>query len=321
MKDAKELIYYSSKAPSGHNSQPWKFKIRENTIEIYPDFSYALPIVDPNNRELFISLGTATKNICIASSHFGYECSWEIKKNLENVYYIVIKLHSSKNIVKDKLFQYIEKRQTNRSIYNGKRIDNQILTQLQKLTYKNSVGLYFFQNGEAYFQTIKEAIIKGNKIQMSDSAFKKELLSWIRFNKKEVNNLQNGLTYKVMGSPSTPRFIGETIVKLFLSPEKQNKSDIKKIESSSHFIVLTTKNNTVTEWIMLGITLQNLLLKLTELKIACAYLNPPCELESLSVQLQKQLPVNNEYPSIILRIGYAENVPFSPRKDVEKIIE
>ncbi|PIF01183.1 MAG: hypothetical protein CR994_01040 [Maribacter sp.] len=67
-------------------------------------------------------------------------------------------------------------------------------------------------------------------------------------------------------------------------------------------------------------TLQKILLKLTELGIASAYLNQPCEVKSLASQLQKQLPINNEYPSILLRIGYAKNAPFSPRKNIEKIL-
>ncbi len=123
-----------------------------------------------------------------------------------------------------------------------------------------------------------------------------------------------------MGAPPTPKFLGKAMVKSFLTPKRQNRSDIKKIDSSSHFILLTTKTDTVEEWIKLGMVLQRLLLKLTELGIASAYLNQPCELKSLSTELQGKLPIHNEYPTIILRIGYAKEVPFSPRKDVEKII-
>ncbi len=320
MKNARELVYYSSKAPSGHNSQAWKFKIKENTIEIHPDFNFSLPIVDPNNRELFISLGCATQNIYIASSHFNYECNWEIKQNSRGNNYIITEFKESKYIAKEKLFNFIEKRQTNRIVYNGEKIDGETIKQLKELSNKENIGFYYFKNKEPNFQILKKAILKGNEIQMSDSDFKKELLSWIRFNKKEVNNFQNGLTYKVMGFPPTPKFIGKAIVKSFLKPQKQNNSDIKKIDSSSHFVLLTTKTNTVKEWIILGMALQKLLLKLTELGIAYAFLNQPCELKSLSLELQKQLPINNEYPSIILRIGYAKTVPFSPRKDIEKII-
>ncbi len=320
MKNAKELIGYAIKAPSGHNSQPWKFAIDDDTITIYPDFSCALPVVDPDYRELFISLGCAAQNMMIAAAHFDYQCHWEIKQSQKGSHSIVITFNESPAVTEEKLFAFIDKRQTNRSVYTGKSVDNKIIAGLQTVIDDKRIGIYTFQNGEAHFQTLKAAILAGNTIQMSDAEFKKELLAWIRFNQSEVNKLQNGLTYKVMGAPAMPRFIGKAIVKSFLTPEKQNRSDTEKINSSSHFVLLTTKNNTVQEWIALGMTLQKLLLSFTELGIACAYLNPPCELQALAAQLQKQLPINHEYPSILLRIGYAETVPYSPRKDVEKII-
>ncbi len=320
MKKAKALIDYAAKAPSGHNSQPWKFATDGDTITIHPDFSCALPVVDPDYRELFISLGCAAQNMMIAAAHFGYHCHWQIKQNPQENHAIVTTFNESPAIAKEKLFAFIDKRQTNRSVYNGKSVDNKIVAALQTMADDKDIGIYAFQNGEAHFETLKAAILEGNTIQMNDAAFKEELLAWIRFNQREVNKLQNGLTYKVMGAPAMPKFIGKTIVKSFLTPKKQNKADAAKIDSSSHFVLLTSKNNTVQEWIILGMTLQKLLLRLTESGIACAYLNPPCELKVLAEQLQKQLPINGEYPTILLRIGYAKSVPFSPRKDIEKII-
>ncbi len=67
--------------------------------------------------------------------------------------------------------------------------------------------------------------------------------------------------------------------------------------------------------------LERILLKLTSLGIASAFLNPPCELESLSGELQKTLPINEEFPTLILRMGYAETMHSSPRKAVERVIE
>lgn len=67
-----QIASYASKAPSGHNTQPWKFHIADNTITVIPNFEVALPVVDGNNRELFISLGCAVENLSIAANHFGY---------------------------------------------------------------------------------------------------------------------------------------------------------------------------------------------------------------------------------------------------------
>lgn len=54
-----EAIGYATLAPSTNNTQPWKFEIAEGTIRVLPDFGRCLPVADPLNRELYISLGCA----------------------------------------------------------------------------------------------------------------------------------------------------------------------------------------------------------------------------------------------------------------------
>ena len=51
------MIENATKAPSGHNTQPWLFKMKDAEIDIYPNFSEELPVVDPIHRELLVSLG------------------------------------------------------------------------------------------------------------------------------------------------------------------------------------------------------------------------------------------------------------------------
>lgn len=174
--------------------------------------------------------------------------------------------------------------------------------------------------GTPFADTITKYILKGNEIQMNDVAFKNELLSWMRFNKKQVAATQNGLSYLVFGNPSLPGIFARPIVRLFLKPNVQNKSDRKKIGFSSHFVLCTTQSNTMEEWLDLGRSLQRFLLKTTEMGISYAFLNQPCEITTLSITLQKELPINKEYPTLILRIGYANPVPYSPRKDIETLV-
>lgn len=65
------MMEQAVKAPSGHNTQPWLFRVQKDRIQILPDMSKSLPAVDPDNRELFISLGCATENLCIAAEAKG----------------------------------------------------------------------------------------------------------------------------------------------------------------------------------------------------------------------------------------------------------
>ena len=311
-----QIASYASKAPSGHNTQPWKFHITDSTITVLPNLDVALPVVDRNNRELFISLGCAVENLCIAASYFGYtthiiECSIEA---------IILELTKNALTIEDSLFHQIEKRQTNRNIYNGNKISDGILQQLQSIPKENGIQFYFTEINTPFANTITQYIMKGNEIQMADIAFKNELLSWMRFNKKQVEATHNGLSYLVFGNPPLPRILARPIVSLFLKPNAQNKSDRKKIDSSSHFVVCATQRDTIEEWINLGRTLQRFLLKVTEIGISYAFLNQPCEVAALAFDLREKLPVNKEHPTLIMRIGYAKQIPYSPRKKIETFL-
>jgi len=183
--DFLKIIEYGIKAPSGHNTQPWKFKIKENGIEIHPNLDKTLPVVDGNHRELYISLGCALENICVAASNFGYNSKTDILQK-DSVYNIEIKLQKTESLKADPLFSQIEKRQTNRSIFKSKIISTDTVATLQRIPINHSVSMFYFKKGEPEFETLSKYIYTGNEIFYNDKAFRKEVLTWMRFNKKDV---------------------------------------------------------------------------------------------------------------------------------------
>jgi hypothetical protein len=66
------LLTYAVLAPSGHNTQPWRFRVRANEVELYADRTRGLPVVDPEDRTLIISCGAALFYLRVAIRHFGY---------------------------------------------------------------------------------------------------------------------------------------------------------------------------------------------------------------------------------------------------------
>lgn len=310
------MIENAIKAPSGHNTQPWLFKICDSEIDICPDFTKSLPVVDPDNRELFVSLGCATENLCIAASHKGYRGDVTIMDNG------VIKIMLSQDSLNmaSSLYPQIPIRQTNRSIYNGKIIPEDSIALLKSVGAEASIGVHFFKNGTPEYQVISEMVYKGNNIQMSDKNFKEELRQWMRYNKKHQNATKDGLSYAVFGAPNIPRFIAKPIITRAINEKSQNKNDRKRIESSSHFILLTTSSNTVEQWINLGRTLERILLKTTEMGISHAYLNQPNEVSELSLEMAQRLGISNEYPTVLIRIGYGKKMPYSLRRDARACI-
>jgi nitroreductase len=314
-----QMVSHAIKAPSGHNTQPWLFHIDSDAIEIHPDLSRTLPVVDENHRELYISLGCAAENLIIAAGAMGYETRYSVLSDLGQEPFIRIELRKGEAEMSH-LFEQIEKRQTNRSVYKNLTIAKDTLDVLKALVNAPSVKLHYYEHGTAGFVTLQEYIRVGNAIQMMDDDFRKELMSWIRFNGVQVSKRPDGLSYKVMKTPPLPGFLGKAIVGSFLKPDAQNKTDMEKIDSSSHFVLFTVPESTIENWVQLGRVLQRFLLETTRLGIACAFLNQPCEVNKLTEQLPEALDLDGEVPNILLRIGYADPIPYAPRRNIDNVV-
>lgn len=299
------LVEQAIRAPSGHNTQPWLFRIGEQAIEILPDFDRTLPVVDPDNRELFISLGCAAENLCVAAREKGYEPQVQISDEGK----ITIHLRRVERPISDPLFVQIAVRQTNRGVYSGRIIPRTVVDSLK------ADRVYFYENGTVEFDAIGDCVLRGNAVQMGDAAFKGELLSWMRFNKKDSDRTRDGLSYAVFGAPNLPRFIARPAITHALNAKTQNRGDRKKVASSSHFVLFTTRDYTPKGWVGLGRSLERFLLTSTGLGIAHAYMNQPCEIPALSAEMAAALGLaSGERPAILLRVGFAERQPYSKRR-------
>jgi len=66
------LIEVAARAPSVHNTQPWRFKVGERAIELYADARRQLR-EDPAGREMLISCGAALYGLRLGIRSLGYQ--------------------------------------------------------------------------------------------------------------------------------------------------------------------------------------------------------------------------------------------------------
>ena len=315
--DFEFLVAQAVKAPSGHNTQPWKFRQNESAVEIYPDFDRRLPVVDPDDRELSVSLGCAVENLCLAAQTKGYKSAVSVgDKGV-----ITVSLAEEAGVKPSPLFNQIDARQTNRSVYSGEEIALDALKRLQAIRSEDGVSVHYYARQTKQFNDIEQYVFQGNTNQMQNEAFKAELKSWMRFNKKHQDQTLDGLSYAVFGAPNVPRWMAEPIMSMAINAKTQNKADREKIASASHLVLFTTRENSWREWVDLGRTLQRFLLTATELGIAHAYLNQPNEQPEIAAEMAKTLDLDGEYPTVLLRIGYGEQQAYSKRRAVKDVIE
>jgi hypothetical protein len=65
------LIGVAARAPSLHNTQPWRFTVSGDAIELYAD-PFRQLLVDPDGREMLISCGAALYGLRLAVRSLGY---------------------------------------------------------------------------------------------------------------------------------------------------------------------------------------------------------------------------------------------------------
>ena len=309
-----ELVRYATLAPNGHNTQPWKFAIKESAIEIHPDFTRHLPAVDPNERELWISLGCALENLLISARATGFEPEVTYPDTAD-----FIRIDLTTNIPQGgTLFDAIPLRQNTRSEYDGQPIKSADLNEVQTVSLEPGVALHFVA-APADIEKVLEYVNQGNLIQYTDQAFIDELIHWLRFNKKEALASLDGLYSLCSGNPEVPGWLGQMVV-AGTKPQAQADADAKKLRSSSGAVVVVSESEDKTAWVRTGQVYERMALKMTSLNIKSAFLNQPIEVEEVRSQFQNAMGLGTAKPQLLVRFGYADAMPQSVRRAVEQVL-
>lgn len=310
------LVEYATLAANSHNTQPWLFHIRHNTISISPDFSRACPVVDPKNHHLYISLGCATENLILAAEAFGLASYVSIHTNSPNL--IKVEFESAP-ISKQRLFSAIPDRQCTRTLYNQARIPNDTLKLIEhsKLYGNTEIRMY---TSKSHIKTMAELIVAGNDAQLDNEAFVKELKSWIRFNKRSALTFRDGLSAMSTGNPSIPTWLGKALFNLFLNKKMENSKCARHAKSSSGIIVFVSPEESIESWINVGRSYQRLALHLTWEGLKHAFLNQPIEVPKIKEQLSTYMDIGSYYPDLLIRFGYGPGLPKSLRRPIEEVI-
>lgn len=308
------LVHYATLAANGHNTQPWKFAVLENSIQIHPDSSRRLAVVDPDDREMWISLGCALENMLLAATAAGY-ASEIVYPDAADFIEVKLQKDAPRSLP---LFDAIPLRQSVRTEYDGKPIPNADFEQLQALTLEPGVSLRY-TSSPADVETLVDYINQGNLAQYADPAFVNELIAWLRFNKKDALAAMDGLYSKCSGNPEVPNWLG----KMFVSstkPQQQAEMDAKKLRSSAGAVVIASDRDDRTAWVRTGQVFERLSLSMTALNIKSALLNQPVEVAGVRPQFQSALGLGESLPQLVMRYGYADAMPYSLRRPVEQVL-
>jgi len=334
----KFFLNYAILAPSGHNTQPWAFRIStdENTIHLYADRTRALPVVDPDDRELTISCGSALFNLQLVISYFGYrfetsllphEQQVEGEKEVDHDLLAMVKVidiyekpENTKDEKLKRLFNSITMRRTNRFRFDeDKEISQEVLSNLQSIVQKyESVWLYIEKNSEKKEQYAK-LVTEGDINQMSDKKMRRELASWVHSNR---SHLRDGMPGYAFGFGDIMSLVGPFVIRIFDFGKGQAARDKELAIGSPALLVIGTNSDNTFSWLNAGLALSNILLYLRSENIWCSYLNQPIEVPELRERLGSLIPGRSSTnPQLLLRIGYSDReVLPTPRRSIEQVM-
>ena len=311
-----DLVRMATLAANGHNTQPWKFRLGEQSISILPDTSRRTAIVDPDDHHLFVSLGCAAENLVIAGAALGRGAEVSIGDGAEPR--IEIALSSAQPGAQD-LYRAIPLRQSTRSLYDGQPVSIDDLALLEAAARSEGVSVLLFTEA-AELEAILDFVVAGNTAQMEDPAFVQELADWLRFSPRRAVETGDGLFSACSGNPVLPDWLGRQIFPAVFTKDAENDKYRAQIRSSAGVAVFVGAQEDPQHWIRVGRSFERFALQATALGIRTAHLNQPVEVPSIRPEFASWLGTPDARPDLVIRFGRAPALPMSLRRPVEAVL-
>lgn len=313
----RDFVRFATLAANSHNTQPWKFRIVEDTVDILPDFDRRTPVVDPDDHHLYVTLGCAAENLMVAANASGRVANATIKNEVGAVF-IRITLGNGESVDKT-LCDAIPKRQSTKSEYDGTPVSEADLRQLEKSAARKGIDVHLITDRLKLDQALR-FIQAGNSAQMDDPDFVDELKSWIRFSAKTSIKKADGLSGPSAGNPSSPDWLGPILFNLMFKKKSENRKLAKQLASSAGLAVFVADDETPEGWINVGRSFERFALTATAMGLCHAHVNMPIEAQSVRPDFARWLGMDQRRPDLVIRFGRAEPMPMSLRRFVDKVI-
>ena len=306
-----DLLGYAVLAPSTHNTQPWSFHITSDGVDVYADDTRRLPVADPNDRELLMSVGAAIANFRVAAAHFGFDTDVEFVDN-GPVARIALRETSNTDPSLRALFPSIPLRHTNRASFDQRPIDPETLDRLCSLVENSDLTRFVVPHERT---AIAELVQEADRRLLADEAWRKELAEWIRTNETSETD---GMTADAFGIPGPLSAFAPWLVRNIDLGEERGRADRHATEEAAGLIVICNDDDRAS-LVRTGETLERLLLGLTSLGVQYAFLNQPVQVPELRRKLWRLIRTAKP-PQILIRIGYAPPVRRAmPRRPVAAV--
>jgi nitroreductase len=299
-------------APSVHNSQPWRFRIRERGIDVLADWSRRLEVIDPAGRELFISVGAAILNLRLAMRSRGQVPIVRLSPDPTEpdlVARVAPGPTADPNSALDALAEAIPLRHTNRRPFAPVAIPASILEDLVDAAAAEGAVL------SVAHPAVRDAIFSlahtAERRFREQGTYVAELSGWTRPSRGRHDGVPPQLFGPWDALESMPlRDFGLGV------PEIHRRTE--RFEPHPTIAVLSTVGDTPADWLRAGQALQRVLLVATTHRLASTPMTQPLEIPALRGMVTDT--ASGRWAQIILRLGYGQPTALTPRRPLAEVL-
>ncbi|MGH4026405.1 MAG: Acg family FMN-binding oxidoreductase [Pseudonocardiaceae bacterium] len=321
--DLYTAVEQALRAPSVHNTQPWRWRIRPDAVELHADWHRHLRATDPDHRDLILSCGAALHHLTVALTAQGLAGKVDRLPDPENRGHLatVTIRHEQGDSADAALFPAICRRQTDRRRMSRRLVPADTLQTLTEQAHRAG-ALLVPVTGAAMRRRLSSAVTEAGRHQQSVPGYEAELELWTRRYAAGRDGIPAasiapppvGLT-----RPSPLRWFPRAQLRQPRQLPAEGPPD-----DAAELLVLATPDDELVDRLRAGEAISAVLLAATQRGLATTPLSQAIEVKSSRREIQQEVLRSTAHPQLIIRVGWpatgAAELPLTPRRDLSSIL-
>ncbi|MCV7379187.1 NAD(P)H nitroreductase [Mycobacterium alsense] len=304
----------ASRAPSVHNTQPWRWRVDAASLHLYADPHRHLPNTDPDGRDLMLSCGTALHHCVVAFAAVGWRSKVTRLPNPgdpDHLAAIELAPHPADG-VDIALAAAIPRRRTDRRHYSSWAVPVGDIALMAARAARMGVTLCQVDDIDKLHDIVAESIAQHRSYE-----YLAELTAW------------SGRYASVAGVPahSTPAPDPGSKVpgRFFAGPALPMAPASSPVDDNAVVLALGTRADDRLAQLRAGEATSVVLLTATSVGLASCPVTEPLEVAGTRESVRVEIFGGGDHPQMLLRVGWApinaDPLPATPRRDLADFVE
>lgn len=299
----------ATRAPSVHNTQPWRFVVAPPHVELHLDRERVLAVADGDAREARLSCGAALMNLRVAVRAAGRGVLVDLLPDPAKPDLLarvrITGAHPTPPHLRS-LAMAIERRTTNRRPFTEQPVSAPHRRALVEAAYEEGADLVLLDTPRA-LETFAALLRSADGQQEEDPAFQTELLAWTAARQSRTDGVP-----RTAGGPRPDR---NSLLKLRSYPSSPETE--REFEREPLVAVLGMAGDTVLDQLRAGQAMQRVLLVGAAAGLSASFLSQPIEVPHTRAAMRSLLA--DRHPQVALRIGHGHQTAPTPRRPVTSV--